>query len=334
MAHLTKISWFVKYNPTKIEDYVFDSPEHEKLILKWIEQGCCDGNVLLSGPAGTGKSSLISVLVNTFIKSQYDFKKVKSRSVAEIDELLSYVVTQPVKSLKKIIVIEEFDKLSREAMTQLKDTYLEKYQGTCSFFATTNYISKLDLALKSRFTVLTFGSQNIEGIVSKCKHILTAEGIHFNEEDLNKLISAKYKLGLRNIINLLQVNSLSGTVDFSSITSDISNIEEEVVDLSVRLLRKVGNMNERVAKKAALLNPLSSSIREEWERLCEILQFAKDLDYNAIYELLDSRIHYLPIKFLISKYCNEIETKRLVHLSYISFPQLCLLINSSNYRSN
>jgi DNA polymerase III delta prime subunit len=319
MASPIETSWFLKYNPKVIDDYIYDNDQHQQIITKWINQGYCDGNALLSGPPGTGKSSLISVLVNTFIKSSHDFKKVKSRSVAEIDELLSYVVSKPVKSTKKIIVIEEFDRLSKEALTQLKDTYLEKYQASCTFIATTNYAAKIDPAIKTRFTHLAFNGGNIEGIIKKCQYILNNENVQFDEGQLTQFVNSKYRIGLRSIITELQIHSLNGNIDFSSINVENANLEEEVVSIYLSIINTLLKTTDMTSKRAILLNPLSSNIQKEWARLTEITQFSRDLDYSNIYELIDNGTRFLPIKMLLNKYANELESKRLYHLHFIAF---------------
>jgi SpoVK/Ycf46/Vps4 family AAA+-type ATPase len=52
-----------------------------------------------------------------------------------------------------IVVCEEFDRLSTQALTILKDGFLEKWMPKVAFIATTNNIQKIDSALLQRFNI-------------------------------------------------------------------------------------------------------------------------------------------------------------------------------------
>jgi DNA polymerase III delta prime subunit len=319
MSNFADISWFMKYQPKEISEYVFDNPEHQVMVDGWLQNEAINGNLLMSGPAGMGKSSLANVLLHAIIKSPHDFKKMKSRSVDEVDELGTWITTKPVKSKKKVVLFEEIDKISKQASTTLKDGYLEKYQSTCTFIATTNFISKIDPALKSRFIHLSFTGTNIPGVIDRCANILTLENIEFDRSQLENFIKLKHKIGLRNIITQLQINSIGGKIDFDSITADASNLEEEVVDLVQKILETVIKTNDQLTKKSIIYNPNTSPISKEWSRITEITQYSKDLDYESIYILMNDKIQYIPIKLTINKYLNELESRKLLNISFLAF---------------
>lgn len=317
------VSWFYKHQPKVVEDYIFDTPIHEAQVKQWIIDGSIPGNLLLSGGGGTGKSSLAALLINEFIKSQTDFKKIRSRSVSEIDDLESFVRARPIKSKKKIILFEEIDKLSSTALTAMKDGLLENYQAHTTFIATTNYQNKLDHPLKTRFIHLSFEGGNIDGIISRCKAILTIENIIFNEEQLKDFINKKYKVGIRNLITILQVNSINNKIDFNTIDTEITTSEDEIVANAIKIF-EILLSSDNQNKKLILLNPLSSSIAPQYAHISEIIQFSTDLSWENVFVEIDNNVCFLPIKHLCSEYLENLDSKKLPSMHFISFFYLAI----------
>lgn len=314
------VSWFMKYQPKKISDYVFENDNTKMLVQSWIEQGYINGNILLCGPAGVGKTALSELLISNLIKSKSDLKRIRSRSVNEIDDLFSWVQKSPIKSKKKIIYLEEFDKLSAQAQTSLKDTLLEKFQNSVSFIATTNYINKVDKALVSRFNYrFELVGNNIDGTIEKLKNILKQENVEFNEESLKNFVQNNHKQGLRNLITNIQINSFNNIIDFNNIQTEISTIEMKIVDLTCKIIKTILSLNNIQQKKQILVNPLNSVISQQYAELMEILQFQKDIHYESIYLLLNENVAFLPIKALISKYLETLDYKKLPYLHYLAF---------------
>jgi DNA polymerase III delta prime subunit len=316
--NILQTSWFMKHQPKVLSDYVFDDPVHESQVKEWIIAGSIPGNLLLSGPGGCGKSSLAALLINEFVKSQSDYKKIKSRSVAEIDELESFVRARPVKSKKKIVLFEEMDKLSSTALTTLKDGVLENFQQYATFIGTTNYANKLDHPLKTRFIHLSFEGSNIDGIIARCKNILILENIIFNEEDLKAFVNKKSKIGMRNLITLLQVNSVNNKIDFTNINVDITTSEDSIVTNTLKIFEILLNSDAQ-NKRLILLNPLSSSIQPQYAHILEIVQFSNDLSWEEIYIQISEKVHFLPIKSLCSKYVEDVANKKMPSMQFLSF---------------
>lgn len=318
MANTIDTSWFFKYQPKTVDDYVFDSSEHKDLINKFLSQEYVDGNLLLTGAAGLGKSSLAAVLIHATIKSQYDLKKIKSRSVQEIDDLSSWITGAPVKSKKKIVLFEEIDKISSAASSQLKDGMMEKYQQYVTFIATSNFISKIDPALRSRFTHLGFTGKNIEGIYNRVKQILEIENVTFDNDALKLFIEKSHHIGLRNILTELQINSVNKTLNFDNITINAS-VEEDLINLSIEIFALVFKHNDNVNRRMILINPLKSVIGDQYSKILEITQFSHSISYDTVFSAINDRIHFLPAKRIISQYANDLEGKKMLNIHYLSF---------------
>jgi len=311
----------MKYAPTTIEDYIFEDEQLKANVHEWCKDGRIPGNILLYGKAGVGKTVLCEILIRSIVKSQHDLNRIRSRSVAEIDELLPWLQKSPVKSTQKVVYLEEFDKVSRVAQTTLKDGYLEKYQKSTTFIATTNSANRIDPALVSRFNFkIEIKGNNIAGIEERLTTILKAENVEFEEQDLNAFVTANYKAGMRNMITMLQSNSVCGNVDFSSITSGIDSYEDRITKLSVAIFQKLFSTHDTMARKLALIQPLNGSIiAQEYAELVEILQFTRNIDWDTIFEDLSEMIKFVPIQMLCSNYIDQIEHKKMPHLCYLSF---------------
>jgi len=320
MSDILNVSWFIKHQPKVIEDYVFDTESHKQIVEKIIETGVIPGNLLFSGPAGMGKSSLAALIIKNTIKSQVDYKHIKDRSVAAIDTLASWLNGRPVKSKKKVVLFEEMDKISGTASSTLKDGLLEKYQTNVAFIATSNFANKMDPALLSRFTHLPFTGTNVAGVTKRCEQILEIENINFDKDLLYEYIQKNYKMGLRNLITQLQTNSISGSLDFTTLTVESGSIETILVNETLTIFRYLlEGGSTSTDKRTMLLNPMNSAIANQYSKIIETIQFTKDLNYESILEEIDQKCNFLPVKMVISNYIETIQYKKLPHLHFIAF---------------
>ena len=206
-------AWYTKYKPVKLSEVILPENAPKNKIQSFYDNAFVDGNLLCHGPTGTGKTSLNGVLGAKIIKERPNLLKI-GRTVDDIDNLareLRYQVHGEDK--QRVILIEEMDILSPQAQTALKVELMEKYQHTTTFLATTNHLEKIDEALLSRFnTRVDFGENpNKKDVFDRLKYILEAEKITFKEEELAQYVTTNLDIGLRNMINELELFSDSGT---------------------------------------------------------------------------------------------------------------------------
>ena len=187
-VNIIEKSWYMKYQPKVLDDLIFDSDEHKKCINRFIENDYIDGNILLYGPGGLGKTATSEILINSLIKASNDVLKVKEFGVAYVNEVIKpFVIKRPIKSKKKIVYVEEADKFKYDAQNLLKRDTLEKYQDITSFIFCTNKIYDLEGPLLQRFDYkLAFTGTNIEGYYQRLYKILKLESAEFDELELKK----------------------------------------------------------------------------------------------------------------------------------------------------
>jgi len=320
MKDIIQTSWYLKYNPKNIDDLIFDNENHKQLILNFIKNEKIDGNLLLFGSYGLGKSATAGILINTIIKTQNDLLVLKERSVNEIREkVLPFIQKKPIKSNQKIVLIEEMDKLSKDAFNVLKTNTLEKFQVNTSFIGCTNYIKKIEPAVVSRFnTKIEFNGLNIDGIYERLKYILKQEEAKFNENELLDFVKENYTIGIRELINQLQLsyNSNNKSINFETI-SLTGGIENQIVSLIMTILGIAIKANLK-DKKIILDFPENSIIKTQYKELIQLLNNNTDINFDYIFNQLYSNVNYIPIKLIIAKEANINQNKIFPHVSLLS----------------
>ena len=312
------ISWFMKYKPKTIDDVIFENKEIETTIKSWISNKKIPGNILFYGKPGSGKSATAHVIINSIITNKYDLKEFDSRKVAELDdEIIPFIKKESIGGNQKIVLIEEIDKLSPQAVGSLKTNTLEKFQENTIVIATTNYINYIEDALRQRFTFkIQFNGQNELGILNRLKYILTNECVAFDENELKQFVSENINAGIRELINQLHMATNNNAIDFKNIKKGASS-EEKVIDLTKTIITKMLTISPTDKMKCYLV-PLNSDIGQFYEEIVTIVHNNYDINYDTIYDRLFNEINFGPMKLIIEKYGNNTIDKKFPNLHFIS----------------
>lgn len=317
---ISSISWFKKYQPKTLDEYVFESDDQKKEITSWIENGIIPGNVLMYGNAGTGKTALAQLIIRSIVKSNYDVQKIKDKGVATFDELHTWCQKQPISSKQKIVYIEEIDRASTAAFNSLKDGLMENYQPHVAFIATTNFINRIEYPVQTRFNFrFSLNCSNLAGIYDRLTTILEAEKIPYTPDEMKVFIENNVSIGLRNMINLLQVNFHDGKIDFANMKTIKSEQEESIIELVLELFNIIQTTNDINTKIMCTRLPLNSPIGTTYSKILEIINYNNDINYTTVYLELYEKLNYLPLKIIADQYVHESEYKRFQNVHFISF---------------
>lgn len=204
--------WTEKYRPPGVDGYVFKDPKQKVQILKWIKGGALP-HMLLSGSPGTGKSTLIKVLLNELNVNPFDVLEVnasKDNGVDFIRDTISKFAETRGYGDMRYIFLDEADGLSPAAQGVLRGT-MEKYAATVRFLLTCNYPHKIIDAIKSRCETGRMHIENLEigEFYSRLVTILDTEKVEIDPDALEQIVQKTYP-DLRRGISMIQANSLEG----------------------------------------------------------------------------------------------------------------------------
>jgi DNA polymerase III delta prime subunit len=238
-----KSLWCEAYRPATFDEYIFQSATQKKQFTAMAENKEIP-NLLLSGSAGTGKTSLSKLLVNVLEIDDCDVMTINASDNNSVDyirdKIYGFATSFAIGSFK-VIQLEEADYLSINAQAVLRGL-LEETQDNCRFILTCNYENKIVEPVKSRLQHFHFKSPSKDEVLLRAGEILVNELIEFELELLEKYVTGYYP-DIRKIINTLQQNSIAGKLTQPSIDDGEGDYHFEMVDLlqngDLRGLRKL-----------------------------------------------------------------------------------------------
>ena len=212
--------WVEKYRPKRIEDCILTN-ELKETFKQFINQKELP-NLLLSGTAGTGKTTVARALceelgVDYIIINGSDEGRQIDTLRHKIKNFASTVSLTETAS-HKVVILDEADYMNPESVQPALRNFIETFYKNCRFIFTCNYKNKILPALHSRCTVIDFAIANgnkvklATQLMNRLCNILTEEVIEFDKKVLAELIQ-KYFPDFRRTINELQRYSVRGKID-------------------------------------------------------------------------------------------------------------------------
>ena len=245
--------WVEKYRPKTVQECIL--PDSIKdTFQQFVDKGEIP-NLLLSGPAGCGKTTIARALceqlgadyivINGSDEGRFlDTVRNQAKNFAS-------TVSLSATGTHKVIIIDEADNTTHDVQLLLRAN-IEAFYNNCRFIFTCNYKNKIIEPLHSRCAVVEFSisgkqKQTIAAeFFRRLVSILDTERIDSEKKVLAELIN-KHFPDWRRVLNECQRYSASGTID-SSILAEFSDVKTS------DLIRKLKEKNFTEVRKWVVSN--------------------------------------------------------------------------------
>jgi DNA polymerase III delta prime subunit len=256
--------WVEKYRPAKLDDYVGN--EHLKnKVAGYIESEDVP-HLLFFGKAGTGKTTLAKLIVNSIECDYMVLNASDENNVETVRTKVKNFASSIGFKKYKIIILDEFDYMTPNAQAILRNL-METFSRHCRFILTCNYIEKIIEPIQSRCQTFQIVPPTKKDVAIQMSKILKAEKVEFDPKDLVPIIDSSYP-DIRKIINTCQLNSLKGKLQL-----DVQNLLDN--DYKLKVLEILKSNDDK---------------RNKYMKIRQTIIDAKTTDFTDLFTLLYDKV--------------------------------------------
>jgi len=221
---MTDFLWVEKYRPKTIAETIL--PEKLKSVFEQIVASGELPNMLFTGTAGTGKTTVAKALCNQL---NLDYILINGSEEGNIDTLRGkikqFASSVSLQGGYKVIILDEADYLNPQSTQPALRGFIEEFSKNCRFILTCNFKNRIIQPLHSRCGVYEFNTSK-KDLAALCMQfldrvcmILDESQVKYQKGDLANLIM-KHAPDWRRVLNELQRISVAGSIIVSTDKTD------------------------------------------------------------------------------------------------------------------
>jgi DNA polymerase III delta prime subunit len=155
--------WVEKYRPKTVDDCILPS-ELKKSFSEFVKDKHIP-NLILSGSAGTGKTTIAKAMVEE-IGSTWMLINGSEESGIDVlrTKIKNFASTVSLEGGRKYIILDEADYLNPQSTQPALRGFMEEFHKNCGFILTCNYKNRLIEPLQSRCSNIDFTIRNGERV--------------------------------------------------------------------------------------------------------------------------------------------------------------------------
>ena len=328
-----------KYRP-KIFDEVVGQDVIVKTLKNSIKNNVVSHAYLLTGPRGTGKTSIAKIFAKTLncynptdlgpcnecVSCQQannnqnidiiEIDAASNNGVDEIREIRNKITLVPTNSKYKIYIVDEVHMLTNQAFNALLKTLEEPPSHIIFIFATTEP-QKIPRTILSRCQRFDYKKVSVQSICDRLKYIVKNEKIEISDEAIEEIAKLSDG-GVRDSISLLDqslaycddkitiddIHSINGTL----LDSDIEQIIVDILNNDyVNVISKIDDYDNNGKNIYKIVQEIIEKMKDAliYFNAPELVKKNDDF-YNRVKETGNHRLIYKYIKKL-STLMNEMK---------------------------
>lgn len=260
MQELEHDLWTEAFRPSTLEGYIGNEALIEKAKI-WIESGELP-HLLFYGSAGTGKTTLAKILANAVDSQVMYLNASDTNSVETVRDQISRFASSVGFKRWKIIILDEFDYMTPNAMAALRNL-METYSKTTRFILTCNYVEKIIDPIQSRCQTFAITPPNKKEVAQRLVTVLEEKGVAYDIKDIAAIINASYP-DIRRAINAAQSCVIDGKLTLDKASAIQANYMTEIL--------------------AVLQN--SANKKDSFTKIRQIIADSKVKDFTPLYTFL------------------------------------------------